>query len=467
MDESLIQKITKETMNRLKRQKSGAREVLLIFMGGDREVDTALKQIKCLSELNVNFSAYLTPAADHIIGREKVLNSGVTTILTDSDIWDRRILDRIEAVIVPVLTLNGVSKIANMIADNAAVNIILLALRHNKKILVARDSVICCGAPDPPATSLYMRKINESLNTIKNFGTKITMAKNLARETAQLLNIDKRLVSFENQLSSAPCGGKIESCIECGLCVINREDDVKTIVNAGASRISSKQVSGKVSSDVAKLIDHTNLKADVTQEEIGKLCEEAKKYGFATVCINPSNVKLAKQLLKGSSVGVTTVIGFPLGSNTPTVKAIEARDAIANGADEIDMVINVGALKSGNYQLLEEDIKAVREATRGKILKVILETALLNKEQIIKACLIVKSVGADFVKTSTGFGPGGATKEDVRLMRDTVGPAMGVKASGGIHTEEDAEGMMKAGASRIGASASVAIVTGSKTDSEY
>ncbi|MDO8734880.1 MAG: deoxyribose-phosphate aldolase [Elusimicrobiota bacterium] len=208
------------------------------------------------------------------------------------------------------------------------------------------------------------------------------------------------------------------------------------------------------------MIDHTLLKANATQEEVGKLCEEARKYGFASVCINPGYVSLASKLLAGSSVKVCTVIGFPLGATTPTVKAIEARDAIANGAGEIDMVINVGALKSGNYQLVLDDIKAVREATRGKVLKVILETSYLTSEEKIKACQLSKDAGADFVKTSTGFGPSGATVEDIQLMRATVGPLMGIKASGGIRTQDDARKMVEAGATRVGASASVAIVEG-------
>jgi deoxyribose-phosphate aldolase len=238
--------------------------------------------------------------------------------------------------------------------------------------------------------------------------------------------------------------------------------------------VSSKQVHGEVSPDISPYIDHTLLKPDATQEQIGKLCEEAKKYGFATVCVNPSNVcvnpsnvKLAKHLLSGTKTGVTTVVGFPLGATTSTVKAIEARDAIANGADEIDMVINVGALKSGNYQLVEDDIKAVRDAAQGKVLKVILETALLDREQIIKACQLAKSAGADFVKTSTGFGPGGATTGDIKIMRETVGPSMGVKASGGIRTKEDAWSMIEAGATRVGTSASVAIIEGGKTERGY
>ncbi|MFH2069621.1 MAG: deoxyribose-phosphate aldolase [Elusimicrobiota bacterium] len=218
---------------------------------------------------------------------------------------------------------------------------------------------------------------------------------------------------------------------------------------------------------IGSLIDHTLLKANATQEEIGKLCEEARKFKFASVCINPAYVSMCAQLLKGSGVRVCTVVGFPLGATTPTAKAIESRDAVANGADEIDMVINIGALKSGNHQLVLEDIKAIREATKGKLLKVILETAYLTKEEKIKGCLLSKEAGADFVKTSTGFGPSGATVEDVRLMREVVGPSIGVKAAGGIRSTEDARKMVEAGATRIGASASVSIVTGKKAETKY
>lgn len=214
------------------------------------------------------------------------------------------------------------------------------------------------------------------------------------------------------------------------------------------------------SASIGSMIDHTLLKANATQEEIGKLCEEARKYSFASVCVNPGYVAMSARLLRGSTVKVCTVIGFPLGSTTPTVKAIEARDAIANGAEEIDMVINIGALKSGNDQLVLDDIKAVREATRGKLLKVILETSYLTKDEKVRACRMSKAAQADFVKTSTGFGSGGATPEDVALMRATVGPEMGVKASGGIKDAKIAEAMIKAGANRLGTSASIAIISG-------
>ncbi len=239
--------------------------------------------------------------------------------------------------------------------------------------------------------------------------------------------------------------------------------DAKIISAAGADRVSVCKPTKK-GSDTARFVDHTLLKPNATQDEIGKLCEEAKTFCFASVCVNPSYVALSAQLLRGSGVKVCTVVGFPLGSTTPTVKAIEARDAIANGADEIDMVINIGALKSGNDVVVYDDIKAVRDATRGRVLKVILETSLLSNEEKVRACTAAKKAGADFVKTSTGFGGGGATVEDVKLMRETVGPLMGVKASGGIRDAKIAADMIAAGATRLGTSASIAIVTDVKSE---
>ena len=212
---------------------------------------------------------------------------------------------------------------------------------------------------------------------------------------------------------------------------------------------------------IANMIDHTILKATTTKEDVVKICNEAKEYGFFSVCINPANIELAKEELKGSDVKVCTVIGFPLGANTSAVKAFETKDAIAKGADEVDMVINIGALKDKNYELVYEDIKAVVDAVAGKaIVKVIIETSLLSKAEKIRASELSKKAGADFVKTSTGFSTGGATLEDVKLMRATVGPEMGVKASGGVRSYEDAVAMVEAGATRIGASSGIAIVEG-------
>lgn len=213
--------------------------------------------------------------------------------------------------------------------------------------------------------------------------------------------------------------------------------------------------------ELNRMMDHTVLKAETTKEGVIKIIEEAKKHHFYSVCVNPTWVALAARELKTFPTAVCTVIGFPLGANTSATKAFETNDAIRNGADEVDMVINIGALKSGEDELVQKDIEAVVAAAKDRALvKVIIETALLTKEEIIRACQLAKAAGADFVKTSTGFSTAGAKVEDVRLMRETVGAKMGVKASGGIHNEADALALIEAGASRLGTSASVAIISG-------
>lgn len=220
--------------------------------------------------------------------------------------------------------------------------------------------------------------------------------------------------------------------------------------------------------NLAGMIDHTALKAETSRAQIETLCKEALEYKFASVCVNPTNVALAAELLKSDdAVKVCTVIGFPLGANTPEVKAFETQDAIKNGATEIDMVLNIGALKDGDLSLVERDIRVVVEAANGTLVKVIFENCLLTKEEIKTAAELSVKAGADFVKTSTGFSTGGATVEDIRLMRETVGPDIGVKASGGVRDFEGAKAMIDAGATRIGASAGIAIVTGGTSDSDY
>ncbi|MFF0827156.1 deoxyribose-phosphate aldolase [Brevibacillus sp. NPDC003359] len=212
-----------------------------------------------------------------------------------------------------------------------------------------------------------------------------------------------------------------------------------------------------------KFIDHTLLKPDATQEMIDKLCAEAREHDFMSVCVNPYWVKRSAELLAGSDVKVCTVIGFPLGASTIESKAAETRDAIANGATEVDMVLNVGALKSGDLETVKKDIAAVKQAAGDILLKVILENCLLTEEEKVVACKLSVEAGADYVKTSTGFSTGGATVEDIALMRKTVGPNVGVKASGGVRDGETAVAMVEAGASRIGTSSGVSIVTGANT----
>ena len=216
-----------------------------------------------------------------------------------------------------------------------------------------------------------------------------------------------------------------------------------------------------------KYIDHTLLKQDATEEQIDRLLSEAKDYDFASVCVNPCRVSHAKTALVDTDVKVCTVVGFPLGTTTSAVKAYETKEAIQNGADEIDMVINVGALKSGNAALVESDIRAVVEASGDKLVKVIIEACLLTDEEKVLACQLAQKAGADFVKTSTGFSTGGATLPDVKLMRQTVGPEMGVKAAGGARSYADAVAFVEAGATRIGTSSGVAILKGELADGDY
>lgn len=276
-------------------------------------------------------------------------------------------------------------------------------------------------------------------------------------------------VFLEKSLRDFYCQG--DTCKGWETNVITQPNAVKNIVNVGAERISAGLGVGDHLPDLslARMIDHTILKPDATTAEITQLCAEAKQYHFASVCVNPGFVPLCSSLLKGTDVKVCTVIGFPLGATTTEVKRLEAEQAIANGATEIDMVINVGQLKSGNYDYVLNDVNKVVLAAKAhrNVCKVILETALLTDEEKVKACLICKKAGADFVKTSTGFSKGGATVGDIALMRKIVGSAIGVKASGGIRSKEDAEAMIASGADRIGASASVKIVMGEKSESSY
>ncbi len=266
----------------------------------------------------------------------------------------------------------------------------------------------------------------------------------------------------QQQRASIPEGAQCKMDCAAGICVRTCFDRAGKVIDAGAERLSSTIGVIPQDANLASLIDHTLLKPDATPDQIAQLCFEARKYGFASVCVNPAWVKLCAQLLEGSPVKVCTVIGFPLGATAPEVKAFETQNAIDQGATEIDMVINIGALKGRELELVAQDIRGVVSTAhaRGIIVKVILETVLLSDEEKTIACLVAKEAGADFVKTSTGFAGGGATVHDVALMRQVVGPEMGVKASGGVKTYEDAEKMIQAGATRIGASAGVKIIQG-------
>jgi deoxyribose-phosphate aldolase len=244
-------------------------------------------------------------------------------------------------------------------------------------------------------------------------------------------------------------------------------EETRALHEAGASRVVATVGYCPASDGLATLIDHTLLKPDARREDLEQLCREAAQFCFASVCVNPNWVPLCRELLRGSGVKVCTVIGFPFGSHLPDVKAYEARRAVEQGAEEVDMVINIGALKSRDYALVEQDIRGVVQVVgRNTVVKVILETAMLTREEKIMGCTLAQAAGADYVKTSTGYGGGGATVEDVRLMRETVSPEIGVKASGGIRTKQDVEAMVAAGATRIGASAGVKIVRGEAAETK-
>jgi deoxyribose-phosphate aldolase len=259
-----------------------------------------------------------------------------------------------------------------------------------------------------------------------------------------------------------PCKAGKGECTGCGWSISRRPDDVKTIVDLGAMRVGSAPgiPADLLRKDLAKYIDHTLLKANTSRDELKKLCEEARLHRFASVCVNAANVSFCARELRGTGVMVCAVVGFPLGATTPAAKAFETREAVRDGAEEIDMVLNIGAMKSKDYALVLDDIRKVVEAAGRLKVKVILEVGELSRDEKVIACALSKAAGAAFVKTSTGFGPGGATAEDVTLMKAVVGEDVEVKASGGVRTADDADRMIAAGATRIGASASVAIVKG-------
>lgn len=275
---------------------------------------------------------------------------------------------------------------------------------------------------------------------------------------------DANIEALVSQITDVILARLGSSASECHLhhdeCFVKCPDRMHSLIADGGVRFGLTGAESEAAREVARHIDHTLLKPDATRDEILKVCEEGVRFGFASVCINPIWVREAACALRGSGVKVCTVIGFPLGANSPDTKAYEARRSIFDGASELDMVINVGALKSGDHDLVSRDIRGVVEVAheQGYICKVIIETALLTDEEKVSACLIAKEAGADFVKTSTGFAKGGATVADVALMRRVVGGQMGVKASGGVKDLKQAQQMIQAGATRIGASVGVKII---------
>lgn len=474
LDEDLIQKITEQVLQRIGQTSIGdskvtkttreskrfpsnqpplsSSSVIILLCGGEEELNEVFRQIEIISSRFSKVYIVMTKSAAKILDVQRVRNvsHGGIIITEYTQEFHENILPRANALYVPILSLNTAAKVSTLSADSLGTITMIFALMYGIPTVVAQNSIFCCQIEPEKIPQLMRRRINKMVEELQEMGIKVVDIRNLSG--GELFSED-RTSSLPYTISSA---GK-----ELGEYTVA----FQTLVNGGASRIGAEPGLPSFDQDLARYIDHTVLKADATDEEIRKLCEEARTFGFASVCVNPTNVAKAKDFLHDSPVKVCTVIGFPLGATTTTVKTIETRDAIANGAEEVDMVINVGALKSGDDELVKKDIESVVTAAKGKaVVKVILETALLTKEQIVKGSLLAKLGGADFVKTSTGFSTAGALVEDVELMRQTVGPEMGVKAAGGIRTQEAAEEMIKAGATRIGASASVTIVKGASTN---
>ncbi len=466
----------------------------MVLTAGDAAPDEVYRQLSYLAERTSNLVTYLSPSARRVLDLPAIRRSCPTADYLPAEVTHdlRDLVERCDAVYLPTLTLSTASKIAFLNGDTAASLMPIYALSRGKTVVAASNSVYGLRADLPPSPEGFRRRVDKIFTNLTDLGVQVVDITQLASRTAgapppqavlaqpavsALPPVSARptvsaqpTVSAPAYVSTAPpesCAlGGNGDCEACGQCAEKNESGVRSLVANGAQRIGATSGTRVSDRDLAKYIDHTLLKADATEQDIRKLCDEAREYVFASVCINPTNVALAARLLDGSPVKVCTVIGFPLGATTPTAKSIETRDAIANGATEIDMVINVGALKSGDDDLVRRDIAAVVDAARGQgLVKVILETALLSREEKIKACLLSKMAGADFVKTSTGFSTGGATTEDIALMRQTVGPDMGVKASGGIKNAEDVKQMVAAGATRIGASASVSIAKGEQSTS--
>lgn len=300
-------------------------------------------------------------------------------------------------------------------------------------------------------------------------GRRVPFAARMARDLGPIVDAVARRVELRllEELRGTPCTVPAEHCNGDGLCAVRRPDDVAIIREAGAARVGASPGIGAVRGDLARMIDHTLLKPDASRDDLQLLCDEARKFGFASVCVNSANVRYCKERLRSSGVMTVAVVGFPLGAASTQAKAFETKQAIRDGADEIDMVINIGALKSRDYVMVHDDIAAVVDAAKPCPVKVILETGALTQDEKIIACALSKAARAAYVKTSTGFGPGGATVDDIRLMRRIVGSDVGVKASGGVRDQAGAEAMIAAGATRIGASASVAIVTGGTGKTSY
>ncbi len=433
------------------------RRILVILTDGPADLAEVKNQLQKLAGQKVNLELFLDSSlpADQ---RQSFKNLPNVQQVFESELPAEgcfSLVTRCDAVVFPTLSLSTLNELNELEGTGPAGRLAVEALGQDKNVIVPSDTEISSS--------------NKALQ--EKFDQKLKEAVNLGVKSAPLHEL-----SYELLQSSVPTGELTEVTVareksgegaSPGMAVSKKEDEFSAVMQDEQMRIGTTIGVRDVKEEVGGYIDHTLLNPDATREEIVELCQEAKEYGFASVCINPAWVSLCNQLLQGTDVKVCTVIGFPLGATTTATKVQETREAIANGADEVDMVMNVGALKEGDTDYVRRDVAAVKEAAGNRILKVILETGLLSESQIAEACKLCKQAGADFVKTSTGFGPGGAKMNDIALMRRVVGGEMGVKASGGVHNFQEAVDMISAGASRIGASAGVSIVSGGEAGEGY
>lgn len=433
--------------------------IITIVDGIKEGLNHAISEVKSVVNSGLSLQVVLSKNVDSseikLEGVEVISPRAIVELIRDCVIY------------IPYLSLGLAAKIANLIEDEAASRVVSRGILGQHKIFIGISEIDLLLAGKERLTFGLSQRLKEYKRLLKAYDLVMIKDLNEVLKACNSSNISgtQQICSTTTNNQTALCTIGSTGCEGCGKCVVLNQTGVNNLIKSGADRVSASPGIKQVNQQVAGMIDHTVLKPNTTETDIRKICEEARKYKFASVCVNPSYVALSSDLLKGTDVKICTVIGFPLGATTSTTKAMETKDAIANGATEIDMVINVGALKSGNNSIVKKDIEAVVEAARGRaIVKVILETSLLTDEEKVRASLLSKYAGADFVKTATGFGPGGATVEDIALMRKTVGAEMGVKASGGIRDLKTAQAMIAAGANRIGASASVAIVKGTATD---
>lgn len=493
--ESIVEQIAKEVMMKLKSDSAnrgsayaplpaqrsssitGTGNTAVILTANFKVIDQVINQLKTISP--DGSSLILSTYVYENYGKDSISNG--MRLVHQGNVPSHQALSGINSLIIPSMSVNSMSKAASLVADTYITRVLCYALSEGVKITVTDESIIDAARYFPAGVAGKIDKLRRELEEMgvtfqRSSSLKLAPSNSNSRTNPPIESYSSAPVASSRFKGDMPIKGNANSSAyptdsstseigtnTFGSSSVNCPDRIKEVIRAGAERVEKGLDTPIPGQEIAKHIDHTLLKANATREEIIKLCEEARENKFASVCVNPANVALAAQLLEGSGVMVCTVVGFPLGATSTFSKAMETRDAIANGATEIDMVINVGALKSKDYELVKNDIARVVESASGHTVKVILENSLLTDEEKVKACELSKLAGADFVKTSTGFSTGGATLEDVCLMRQTVGPSMGVKASGGIRDTETAVQMLQIGATRIGASASVAIVKNEKT----